>query len=260
MNFTGKDKTLAPVHPNASIESAYRKQLDRILKAMHGNIRQEIAETYPTNPGERSAFTAVIQRMRQLSDRWQDRFDRLAPKLAEHFTKAAAERSDAGLKSALRKAGFTVRFQVTPEVENVLSASLAENVSLIKSIGQQHLTEVEGLVMRSAMAGRDLGTLTDELAERYQITRKRAAFIARDQNNKATAVLTRARQQELGITQARWVHSSGGKHPRPSHVKAGREGLVYNVAEGALIDGERIWPGQLPNCRCVARSIVPGFS
>ena len=86
-----------------------------------------------------------------------------------------------------------------------------------------------------------------------------AALIARDQNNKATATITRARQEDLGITHAYWIHSNGGKKPRPSHVKAGQEKTVYEVSKGWFDpdEGEYIWPGMLINCRCVCKAILP---
>lgn len=90
---------------------------------------------------------------------------------------------------------------MTSQMNNALQATIAENVGLIRSIPEKYFTEVEGLVMRSVARGRDLSYLTDELQKRYGITRRRAAFIARDQNNKATSVVQSARQQALGITQ-----------------------------------------------------------
>ncbi|WP_413194559.1 phage minor head protein [Pararobbsia alpina] len=139
---------------------------------------------------------------------------------------------------------------------NVLQASVAENVSLIKSIQEQYFTQVEGLVMRSITAGRDLKTLTDELEQRYCIARRRAKFIANDQNNKATAQMARVRQQSLGCKKARWRHTGGGKHPRESHVAA--DGKIFDLNKGLYIDGKWIFPGELPNCGCIGEPIIPG--
>jgi uncharacterized protein with gpF-like domain len=88
-------------------------------------------------------------------------------------------------------------------------------------------------------------------------TRRRAAFIARDQNSKANATIQRVRQQSIGITQAIWCHSHGGKDKRPSHVAAGAEKLVYEIDKGAYLDGEWVWPGTAPNCKCFSRPILP---
>ena len=71
------------------------------------------------------------------------------------------------------------------------------------------------------------------------ITWSLAVIIARDQNNKATASMTRARQNELGITEAIWVHSGAGKHPRPTHVAM--NGAKYDVKKGMWDPAVKRW-------------------
>jgi uncharacterized protein with gpF-like domain len=63
----------------------------------------------------------------------------------------------------------------------------------------------------------------------------------------------------LGITEAVWLHSGGGKVPRPTHVR--NNGRRYSVAEGWLdpAEGRRVFPGELINCRCVSRAVMPGL-
>lgn len=202
-------------------------------------------------------LNSVFDRLRR---RWLSRFDDLAPDMARRFATQAKDRSDAALRESLRRAGMTVKFTMTRATNDAYQAVIAENVGLIRSIAEQHLTQVQGEVMRSVQAGRDLGALAQTIERQYGVTRRRAALIARDQNNKATAVIQRVRQQELGIQEAVWLHSAGGKEPRPSHVKAGREREVYKIAEGWLDPhmGKRIWPGELINCRCVSRPVLPG--
>ena len=57
------------------------------------------------------------------------------------------------------------------------------------------------------------------------------------------------------------LHSAGGHDPRPSHVKAGKDKVVYSVTEGWWDPDEQkfVWPGTLINCKCTSRSIIPGF-
>ena len=150
---------------------------------------------------------------------------------------------------------------MTPATRDIMQATINQQVSLIKSIPSRYFTQIEGIVMRSVQIGRDLGQLTTDLQDQFGITKRRAAFIARDQNNKATASMNRARQDEIGVTEAIWVHSGGGKHPRPTHLKAGREKTRYDIKEGWLDPalGRHIFPGEEPNCRCVSKSIIPGF-
>lgn len=261
MKRPAKPVTIRAVHPNQGLEVAYRQRLDALIEEMQASLVYWLKARYRANPPamaqDESAAMAMRRAMGELSRRWQSRFDRAAPDLASYFATAVGQRTDAALKAALKKAGFTVEFKLTREANDALQATIGENVGLIKSIASQHLSDVEGMVMRSVAAGRDLGTLTKDLQARYGVTKRRAALISRDQNNRATAIITRVRQEGLGITEAVWLHSAGGKHPRPSHFAF--NGQRYNIAEGALIDGERIYPGSLIGCRCVSKSVIPGL-
>lgn len=255
-------KRLSPVRPNAGVAADYRRRLDRLIDEMNASTLYWIKATYRANTPEMaqdvSPAMAMRQAMRRLSRRWERNFAQLANELASYFAKTAAERSDSAMRAQMRKAGFTVKFRPTRAQNDAMQAIVGENVALIKSIPANYLTQVEGSVMRSVATGRDLATLAAELEEHYGVTKRRAAFIARDQNNKATSALTRVRQTELGIKKARWRHSHAGKHPRVSHVEA--DGEVYDIAKGMLIDDEWIFPGEKPNCRCTGEPIIEGFN
>jgi SPP1 gp7 family putative phage head morphogenesis protein len=258
---TGRDQTLRPVHANQGIEAAYRKRLDRLIDEMQRSLVYWLTAAYRRNVPEiaqdESPAMALTKMMRRLAKQWQRRFDEAAQPVATEFAETSMSAADISLRNALRQKGFSVQFQLTRAANDVFQATVQENVGLIKSIAAEHLQDVQGMVMRSVTQGRDLEGLVEDLQKRYGVTKRRAAFIARDQNNKATATITRVRQQGLGIKQAKWRHSRGGKHPRKSHQDA--DGKVYDVDKGMLIDGEYIRPGELPNCRCVAISIIPGF-
>ncbi|CCH04021.1 Phage protein [Achromobacter xylosoxidans NH44784-1996] len=258
---TGREVPLRPVHANVGIEAAYRKRLDRLIDEMQRSLVYWLTAAYRCNVPEiaqdESPAMALTKMMRRLAKQWQRRFDEAAQPVASEFAETSMSAADISLRNALRQKGFSVQFQLTRAANDVFQATVQENVGLIKSIAAEHLQEVQGMVMRSVTQGRDLEGLVEDLQKRYGVTKRRAAFIARDQNNKATATITRVRQQGLGIKQAKWRHSRGGKHPRKSHQEA--DGKVYDVDKGMLIDGEYIRPGELPNCRCVAISIIPGF-
>lgn len=195
----------------------------------------------------------------ELAVRWQGRFDAASQDLARYFARSASQRSDAALQAALDKAGITVNFRMTAATRDVLKATVEQNVQLIKTIPQQYLAGVQGDVMRSVQTGRDIGDLAKSLQEKYGVTRRRAAFIAKDQNNKATSAIQKARQSELGLDRGVWMHSSGGKTPRPKHVAA--DGTEFDLRKGLKVgdDGGWVMPGEEPNCRCVWRAVIPGF-
>jgi len=159
----------------------------------------------------------------------------------------------------LKASGIAVSFKLTAEVNDVLQATIGEQVGLIKSIPQQYLGSVEGMVMRSVQTGRDLKQLVDDLTHAFGVTKRRAAFIALDQNNKATATIKRARELELGITKGVWMHSHAGKDPRPEHQKWDHE--EYDIEKGKWSEEDNcyVWPGTAIRCRCIGRPIIPGL-
>lgn len=260
-----KYKVLRPVHPNAGIEAEYRARLAKLVDDMHRSYVYFLKAQYRETPPEMAMDATPAQRMQRelslLGKRWQKRINDAAPKLATWFARSASKRSQNVLKKILKDAGISVEFQMTAPMRDVLQATLSENVSLIKSIGSEYHTQVEGIVMRSVTAGRDLEVLTKDLQARYPITKKRADLISLDQNNKATSNFVKVRQVELGL-KAKWLHSHGGKEPRPTHLA--NDGKIYDPAVGWFDPDpkvrRRIWPGQLIKCRCVSASVVKGFS
>lgn len=258
------EKILKPTRANAGIEASYRAMLDKWIDAMHGSVSYWLLAAYRANPPamamDASSADNLTRVMRNLARRWIRQFDEASVKMADLFAGGVTKYTEASAKMILRDAGFSIPFKPTEVMQDAYDSVRNENVNLIKSIPQKYLTDVEGAVMRSVQSGRDLGALADDLQKIHNVTRNRAAFIARDQNNKATAVMTKARRLSLGITEAIWVHSGGGVHPRPGHVKAGADKRRYNITEGCEIDGEFIMPGELPNCRCVSRPVIKGFS
>ena len=260
----GKRKVLAAVHPNAGVEAAYRKKLDTAIAEMNRSVIYWLRAQWRSNmpvlaqDGDSPAM-GLRGTFDDLAAQWTRRFDEMAEELGRHFAKAATERADGAFQSILKRGGWTVKFKMTKAANDVLQASIGENIALIKSIPAQYLTQVQGIAMRSIQTGRDLGAMTKEIEEQFGVTRRRAAIIARDQNNKASAAITRVRQVELGVTQAVWLHSSAGKEPRRSHVAM--DGKTYDVAQGMWDPDEKewIWPGTLINCRCQSKPIVEGF-
>lgn len=259
-----RPKLLPPVHANKGAEVIYRKRLRKLVEDMTASVKYFVEAAYRANEpviAQDELPARVLQRVvARLGRRWQKRFDEAAPLLAEYFSKGASKRSSKAIEKVLNEGGFSVKFKMTKTMRDVMRGSINEQVSLIRSIPKKYFTEIEGAVMRSVTAGRDLGPLAKQLQTQYGVTQRRAALIARDQNNKMTANFVRVRQQELGVSKAIWMHSHGGKQPRPRHLAF--DGQEFDVAKGAPVgddDGNFVHPGEEINCRCVSRAIVPGF-
>lgn len=260
---SAQGKRIAPVRASAAVEAKYYAALHALLERMHNEVIRDLAKAYakaePQIAQDASPLAALVKIMDGLTKKWRKRFEDDAETIARRFTKSAQGHAQRGFQGELKRQGFTVQFKPTRRVQDVLQRSIAENVNLITGMSADYLKGIETAVNMSVMNGRDLKSLSDTLQQQYGVSRRRASLIARDQNSKATSAINRTRQLDLGITEAIWVHSSGGKHPRPSHVKAGRDKLRYQLDKGAFIDGEWIHPGECINCRCVSSPIIPGF-
>jgi uncharacterized protein with gpF-like domain len=257
---TGKPITLKPVRANSGLQAAYRKKLDALIEEMNSSLIYWLSAAYKQSGAmAQDASPAMEMRaaMGRMSSRWQSNFDKGAEKLAVWFAQKNKDYADTALKGILKEAGFSVPFTMTPAMNNAYQAVLSENVGLIKSIASQHLTQVEGMVMRSVATGRDLGTLTKGLQAQFGVTQRRAAFISMQENNKATMVMSRARQADLGIKQGRWRHSNAGREPRVSHVAA--NGKLFDLSKGLYLDGAWTMPAELWNCRCSWAPVISGF-
>ena len=249
------------VHGNAGIAALYRKRLDALIAEMHRSVLSELRTAYapPAHLAQdaKPSLKGLRKRMQQLWDRWIARFDEHAPKIAEAYVRSTFKATDSAMRQALKDAGWTVKFEMTPAMREMYDATLTENVALIKSIPAEYLQQVEGIAMRSFTAGHDRGAMTQALKALYPKASHRAALISRDQTNKANGVVIRTRRLELGITEAIWMHSHAGKVPRPTHVAM--NGKPFKVAEGMWDSAEQrmIQPGELINCRCTSRSVLP---
>lgn len=260
-----RPKTLPPIRPNAGITAAYRRKLRALSEEMARSYEHWIAAQWRSRPPAMAADSSASElaaELAKLGKRWQRRFDEAAPKLAKWFLQSVKGRSERALMALLKEGGWTVKFTMTAEMRDAVDAIVAENVSLIKSIPQTYHAKVEGIVMRSVTVGRDLQQLNRDLRKEFDVTDRRAKFIALDQSNKATSALRRVRETNLGITKGIWLHSHAGKEPRPTHVA--NDGKEFDLKEGWFDPDpkvrRRILPGFLPRCRCTWRVVVPGFT
>jgi uncharacterized protein with gpF-like domain len=260
---------LRAIPANAGVEARYRKALQTLLRDMAADIRKRLKRAYRPAK-ERLALDAAAEHamddddpvialrtlMRYLSRRWLRRFDKMAKDIAEDFATRSQTDFDFAFRKRLKEAGFTVRFRPTEHMVSAYRATVAENVSLIRSVPQQFLKDVEGAVWRSALKGGAAYDLSTEIRAKYGVSARRAALISRDQSAKARTTFEQSRRLELGITHAVWRHSSAGKLPRPSHVRM--NGQKFDIAKGMWDSAEQKWiqPGELVNCRCTSRAVI----
>lgn len=252
-----KIKTLRRVNYNPGVAKAYAKAMLDVIGEMTKSADYWVKAQWNAKLNGRS-MDEIAENLDELKQGWLAKFDNLSLRVAPAFAKQIERGTTMALKKSLSAYDIpTVRFSMTKEMTEAVNGIVAENVNLIKSIPERYFTQVQTIALQSITRGRDLQYMTDELVKQTGITRRRAANIARDQNNKATAELSKVRQEALGITEGIWIHSGGGSEPRPKHVKA--NGRRFKLAEGLPVGegGEYVLPGQEINCGCTWKPVLP---
>lgn len=291
----------------------YQKTLNALIKRMTVETNAAvkalfISEAAAEHFAQDENLPNYSQRvLRNLQDTFQKLFDSVAPKIADDFVNDVDESSEQSMsqlllgvtaagvvqgltnksKNALNTPASNVLSNRTrvelgffpnrtlkgKRVEKILNASIAENVSLIKSIPREYLAEMEKTVMRAVTTGKGPSDIYKTAKSQLELSKdfkshlkntdekvnRRAKLIANDQTRKVYTGLTARRMKNVGMDRFRWLHNGGSAKPRPYHLDT-LNGNEYSLSDPPVIDpktGERGLPGQLVNCRC---SMIPVIS
>lgn len=249
-----------PLQHNAAVAVRYAGKLTALTAQMTAQVKREVLRLYKTDAAAshfgQDATIASQSRIliNSLANRFTDLFAKKAKPMAEGMVSDAERAGTKALHSSLQKlsGGMSLKTSVmNSPLEQIYKASVAENVSLIKSIASEYLQKVEGAVMRSITTGNGLQDLIPALEQYEGQTHRRAKNIALDQSRKAYNSINRGRMEALGVQKFMWHHSGGGAHPREDHVEM--DGRIFRFDNLPIIDkrtGERGIPGQAISCRC----------
>jgi SPP1 gp7 family putative phage head morphogenesis protein len=252
--------------PNVAPSVRYVQSLQSLTAQMTQQVKREIIKLFKAQ-GMAEGFTqdaSIASQSRilmtSLADKFNDLFGKRAKPLSETMVAQVEKTSSKSLHSSLAKLSGGMSLSTaslkTPFMRDVITATVAENVGLIKSISADYLMQVQGEVMRSITTGRGLADLVPAIEKYEGQTHRRAKNIALDQTRKAYNNINRAKLEAIGVKQFMWIHSGGGAHPREDHVRM--DGQIYDFDNPPIIDsrtGERGIPGQAVNCKCTMKPI-----
>ncbi len=255
-----------PLNYNAAIQLRYERQLERLVNEMVESTKKKITRLFNGEPAQEffAEDASISSQARILTNALTSQFTELFKKksrpLAEQMVGDTNKVAKSNLHQSLKdlSGGLTIKTDImTGPLRDVMKATVSENVSLIRSIPKQYMTQVEGAVMRSISQGNGLQDLIPFLEKQGEITKRRAKNIALDQTRKAYNGINKGRMEALGVEEYEWLHSGGGQHPREEHIAM--SGNIYRLDDPPVIDsktGERGIPGQAINCKCRMRPVI----
>jgi hypothetical protein len=159
---------------------------------------------------------------------------------------SSVESSHPLVSGTLRKVGLSKPFKPTRPAIKAYGAVIAEKVALIDRLPPKYRQEAYELIWSYVMRGYDAPGLARALCDQLGMAPDRATLIARSQCNMARAVIENAERMEKGIREAVW-HYETRCADRSHRTLNGRR---YVLAQGASLDGKRLWPGSEPSCHC----------
>lgn len=133
-----------------------------------------------------------------------------------------------------------------------VNAFVEANVSLIRSLAEEHFSDLRSHLTEAISAGRRWEAIATEIGERYDVADRHAALIARDQVGKFYGALNEERQTNLGVQKYVW-RTARDNRVRDAHFD--REGKSFSW-EDPPEDGH---PGEAINCRCQAEPDLAGL-
>lgn len=202
------------------------------------------AERY--DAGEADTVAALIEQARK------ELAGKITPERVESLARAFANRTATSNAFQLRRqiqAALGVNLYVPDtRIGALMDGFIAENVTLIKGMPNKILDDIAVTIQRGLQRGFKAPELSKELTKRYQMSKKRAKLIARDQIGTFYGQVNANRQKDIGVTRFVW-RTVGDDRVRDSHEA--RDGNIYSYDDPP--DGEL--PSEPINCRCWAEPV-----
>lgn len=271
-----------------ALERQYRIELKGLVDKMLKDVAEKIVNAYRKNKdgftfATDGAFSNIDEELKDLEKKYREIFARQGEEVAKRMVLRQLKYNRSSFTKIMKKLLPndeeipTLAGSIIPrDMEQIIKASIMENVSLIKSIESKYFEQITGSVARSMQAGGSIKQLRQEILHYNGMTRRRANNIANDQTRKAYMSINLRNMSKAGIKKVEWVHSGGGYTVREYHYRKwdgvsgiedgrpnGLNGFIFDIDKPPVIQLQkgkqpevRGYPAQLPNCKCVLAAVV----
>lgn len=138
---------------------------------------------------------------------------------------------------------------------NEIAKNYTENLNFwIKNWTDERIIKMRSAVGQMAIDGKSVQDIADYIEKEFNISKRHAKFLARNESAMATTSYLSAKYQEEGFTKFKWITNLDGRE-RPLHKKL--NGQIFSFDNPPIIDertGQKGLPAQTYNCRC---SMIP---
>lgn len=261
-----------PVAISKQAGQRYNSELQMMVRMIRKDVNEqlmpllkELAPQYQRDSARVSTLDQyneqIVSAIRALLDKWRSpSFRAIGDQIARQFITTADRVNRERFERSMGGFGFDL-FSDSPDLQEYLSMSIADNSRLITSISDQYLNDVESIVMTNVRAGGRPSAIAKQLTKQFGVTSARARLIARDQTAKANGDLSARRQTASGFEYFQW-NDSDDERVRSRHediankVTAYGKGIYRWDNPPHSDTGAPIIPGQDFQCRCTGRPVT----
>lgn len=141
---------------------------------------------------------------------------------------------------------------LTPGSKERLKRDYSQSLKpYIKKFSEEQILDLRDIVTENANTGYRFDFLISKIQNKFDVTKSKAEFIARQETALYTARARQARFEDVDIREYVW-RTSGDAEVRPDHKKL--NGRTFKYSDPPVVDeasGRRGNPAQDYNCRCV---------
>ncbi len=264
-----KQKIVPPTKPQITQEKAYQKQLMRFGRAMALAVNTEVLPflkeqqaQYVIDSITKDSFADQIN---SLLNNLKKKFTGLieagfAKVTASNMVKSVSTANSAKFnRSIARATGVDLSSVVETEgLTNFKELSINKNISLINSLPQQYLTQVETIINNGVANGTRYSEIAKQITSKTGANDKlknRIKVIATNEIQTINAQLNLRRAESLGIKKGIY-RTSGKNNVRKCHKEL--DGMEYDLKKGAWSKTCQrfIQPGEDINCACTFSPVI----
>lgn len=231
-----------------AIELAYMRQYSTIIDRIN-----EIVETYydPDNPLSIGRLVKALEAYSKQLQPW-------AKQIAKTYVNQVSVANLRDWMSLSTQIGKELKksYQSGDPIFKLATQLQNEQVDLIVTIPKRMAERAQHFSRQWSQEGLRPAGLAAKIQSTNQVAEYVATRIARTEISKANATLTRARALSVGITHYEWV-TAGDSIVRSSHRHMNGKICSYDDPPFVSAKEGHHHPGEIYNCRCYARPIIP---
>lgn len=252
---------------------ALQKYLPEIIDAYKEGQKESREDALFQMPeGVRRAMQSVTGKVRSAMQKvaadveqriYKFKLDRRIEQIANQTHLTAIEEWRRSVKSTL---GVDIQqdYYTSGNYSDTLKKWASDSMLRIKSLPNETVQKLEMTVLDGFREGKTIDELRGDIQSSFDLDKRKAEAIARDQVSTLNAQITRMQQTDAGVKKYRW-RSCHDSAVRPCH--AALDGKVFSwdnppemwyetKTRGRVYTGRHCHPGEDHGCRCTA---VPVF-